>query len=133
MKPSHVRCENYISFQIEWDMVVLTVFLLILNQMEFHFVQNRKENYHHDRTPFDLKGNGNIVFSVCCFSAHLCNAMKQIEAAHQNAKTRKRSHRVQSSERLSCLSNTSGGPMKKTPAETRHSTMALRGLRGCPD
>ena len=32
--------------------------------MEFHLVQNRKENCHHDHIPFDLKENGNIVFSV---------------------------------------------------------------------
>ena len=34
--------ENYISisFHIEWDMVVMTVFLSILNQMKFHLVQN---------------------------------------------------------------------------------------------
>ena len=38
--------ENYISisFHIEWDMIVVTVFLSILNQMEFYLVQNRKEN-----------------------------------------------------------------------------------------
>ena len=35
-----------------------------LNQMEFHLVQNRKENCHYDRIPFNVKGNGNIVFSV---------------------------------------------------------------------
>ena len=35
-----------------------------LNQMEFHLVQNRMENCHHDHIPFNLKGNGNIVFSV---------------------------------------------------------------------
>ena len=34
------------------------------NQMEFYLVQNRKENYHHNHIPFNLKGNGNIVFSV---------------------------------------------------------------------
>ena len=28
-----------ISFHSEWDMIVVTVFLLILNQMEFHLVQ----------------------------------------------------------------------------------------------
>ena len=39
-----------------------TVFLSILNQMEFHLVQNRKENRHHDHIPFTL--NENIVFSV---------------------------------------------------------------------
>ena len=25
---------------------------------------NRKENCHHDHIPFNVKGNGNIVFSV---------------------------------------------------------------------
>ena len=58
--------ENYVSiyFQIEWDMIEVTVFLRILNQMEFNLVQNRKENCHHDHIPFNLKGNANIVFSV---------------------------------------------------------------------
>ena len=37
----------------------------ILNQMEFHLVQNRKENCHHDHIPFNLKGNGNIYISIC--------------------------------------------------------------------
>ena len=55
-----------ISLHIEWDMIVRTVFLLILNQIEFHLVQNRKESCHHDHIPFNLKGNGNKVFSVCC-------------------------------------------------------------------
>ena len=45
-------------------MIVVTVFLSILNQMEFHSVQNQKENCHHDLIPFNEKGNGNIVFSV---------------------------------------------------------------------
>ena len=53
------------SFQIEWDMIVVTVFLSILNKMEFHMVQNRKENCHHDRIQISVKGNGNLVFSVC--------------------------------------------------------------------
>ena len=35
-----------------------------LNQMDFNLVQNRKENCHHDHIPFNVKGNGNIVFSV---------------------------------------------------------------------
>ena len=35
-----------------------------LNQMEFHLVQNRKENCHHDHIPFNVKGNGYIVLSV---------------------------------------------------------------------
>ena len=45
-------------------MVVLTVFLSILNQLEFQLAQNRKENCHHDHIPFSLKGNGMLVFSV---------------------------------------------------------------------
>ena len=45
-------------------MIVVTVFISILIQMEFHLVQNRKENCHHDHIPFNFKGNGNIVFSV---------------------------------------------------------------------
>ena len=43
---------------------MVTVFRSILNQMELHLVQNRKENSHHDYIPFSLKGNGNIVLSV---------------------------------------------------------------------
>ena len=55
-----MHCENYvfISFQIEWDMIVMTVFLSVMNQMGFHLVQNRKENCPHDHIPFNLKGNG---------------------------------------------------------------------------
>ena len=62
----HLHRENYISisFHIELDIIVVTVFLSILNQMDFHLVQNRKENYHHDHIPFNVKGNRNIVFSV---------------------------------------------------------------------
>ena len=40
--------------------------------MEFHLVQNRKENCHHDHIPFNLKGNGILVFSVC--TTNLCRA-----------------------------------------------------------
>ena len=53
-----------ISFQIEWDMIVVTVFHSILNLMEFHLAQNRKENCHHDHIPFNLKGNGILAYSV---------------------------------------------------------------------
>ena len=45
-------------------MIVMTVFLSILNQMEFPLVQSRKENCHDDHIPFNVKGNANIVFSV---------------------------------------------------------------------
>ena len=48
-------------------MIVGTVFLSNLNQMDFHLVQNRKENCYHDHIPFNVKGNGNIVFSVYVF------------------------------------------------------------------
>ena len=66
--------EKIISYRsypihIEWDMIVVTVFLLILNQMGFHMVQNRKENCHYDHIPFNVKGNGNIVFSFIRNSA----------------------------------------------------------------
>ena len=53
-----------ISSQIKWDMIVVTIFLSILNQIEFNLVQNRKENCHHDHIPFDVKGNRIRVFSV---------------------------------------------------------------------
>ena len=61
-----LHLENYIpnSFQIEWDMIMMTVCLSTLNQMEFHLVQNRTENCHHDHIPFNLKGNRILVFSV---------------------------------------------------------------------
>ena len=45
-------------------MITVTVFLSILNQMEFHLVENRKENCHRDHIPFNVKGIGNIVFLV---------------------------------------------------------------------
>ena len=63
---NHIYWENYASnsFQIEWDMIMVTVFLSILNQMEFYLVQNRKENYHQYHIPFYMKGNGILVFSV---------------------------------------------------------------------
>jgi len=61
-KSSHERYvrvwwENYISFffQIEKDTIVVTVFLSILIQMEFHLVQNQKENCHHDPIQFERK------------------------------------------------------------------------------
>ena len=44
---------------------MVTDLFSILNQMEFHLVQNRKENCHHDHIPFNVKRIGNIVFAVC--------------------------------------------------------------------
>ena len=52
------------------NMIVVTVFLSNLNQMDFHLVQNRKENYHHDHIPFNLKGNRILVFSVWLIRTH---------------------------------------------------------------
>ena len=49
---------------LECDMIMVTVFLSISNQLEFHLVQNQKENCHHDHIRFNVKGNGNIVFSL---------------------------------------------------------------------
>ena len=37
---------------------------IILNQMEFHLIQNRKENCHHNHIQFNVKGIGSIAFSV---------------------------------------------------------------------
>ena len=45
-------------------MIVVTLILSILNQIDFHLVQNQKQNCHHDHIPFNLKGNGILVFSV---------------------------------------------------------------------
>ena len=49
MRGLNIRCrihlrvhrENSISFHSEWDMIVVTVFFSILNQMEFYLVQNQ--------------------------------------------------------------------------------------------
>ena len=60
-------------------MIVETVFFTILNQMEFHLVQNRKEKRHHGHIPFNVKGNRNIVFSVQmaeALTAHASNIEK---------------------------------------------------------
>ena len=60
----HLKNYGFISFHIEWDMIEETVFLSILKQMEFHLVQNRKENCLHDYIPFKVKENENIVYSM---------------------------------------------------------------------
>ena len=44
--------------------IVVTGFLSILNQMDFHFVQNRGEDCHRDHIPFTVGGDGDVVFSV---------------------------------------------------------------------
>ena len=60
-------------------MIVVTVFLSNLNQMEIHLVQNRKENCHHDHIPFNLKRNGILVFSVWGNSTTIrCTAVREM-------------------------------------------------------
>ena len=61
-----LRRENFvsISYHIEWDMIVVTVFLSTLNQMKFQLGQNRKEYCHHDHIPFNVIGNGNSFLGV---------------------------------------------------------------------
>ena len=62
----NAHSEKYISFsfQIEWNLIVVTVFLFIISQMEFHLVQNRKLNRHFDHIPFNLKGKKILFFYV---------------------------------------------------------------------
>ena len=63
----YVICYISHSFHIEGDLIMVTVFLLILSQMEFHLFQNLKGNCHHDHILFNVKGNRNLVFSVYTF------------------------------------------------------------------
>jgi len=52
-----VHWENYISisFHIEWDTIVVAVFLSILNHMEFNLVQNRKGKLSPQSYPTQCK------------------------------------------------------------------------------
>ena len=49
--------KTYNSLQIEKNMIVVTVFLLIMNQIKFHLVHNQKENCHYDHIPLNLEGS----------------------------------------------------------------------------
>ena len=51
-------------FTFDFEPNGILFLLSILNQMEFHLVQNWRENCHHDYIPINLKGIGNIVFLV---------------------------------------------------------------------
>ena len=42
--------------EIIWNMIVVTVFLLIMNQTGDRLAPNRKENCHNDHIPFNSKG-----------------------------------------------------------------------------
>ena len=68
---SMLHWENYISisFHVEWDMILETVFLSILNKMEFHLVKNKIKNCHQDHIPFNLKVIGNIVYISYYFTS----------------------------------------------------------------
>ena len=52
------------SCQIEKNVIVVTVFLLIMSQTEFHLVPNQKENCHYDPFPFS-SGSTNLFPCVC--------------------------------------------------------------------
>ena len=54
-KQSHEEEQFSHSFQIEWNMIVVTVFLLIMSQKGIHLVQNRTENSPYDHVPFNLE------------------------------------------------------------------------------
>ena len=51
-----------ISFQIEWDMIVVTVFLSILNQMDFHLVQKSKGKLSPRSYPIQCERKWNTSF-----------------------------------------------------------------------
>ena len=51
-------------------MIVVTVFLSILNQMEFHLVENRKENCHHDHIPL-LYTTIHYLFQLSTLKKHV--------------------------------------------------------------
>ena len=54
---NRVRTERCISenFQIQRNMIVVTGFLRILNELKFRLIHNQKENRHYDHIPFNLK------------------------------------------------------------------------------
>ena len=49
------RKYSLLPFQIELNMIAVTIFLTILNKMKFHLVQNQKENCHPDHISLNLK------------------------------------------------------------------------------
>ena len=46
--------------------------------------ENRNENCHHDHVPFNVEGNGNIVFSVCMLDTLLFLHTAQLLLAQIN-------------------------------------------------
>ena len=53
---------NY--FQMERNKIIVALFFLIMNQTEFRWVHNQKENCHYNHIPFNLRGIRER-FSVC--------------------------------------------------------------------
>ena len=45
----------FACFQIKWNLIVVTVSLFIMNQMDFRLVHNQKENGHYDHFIINLK------------------------------------------------------------------------------
>ena len=60
MDKSALRKIDIYFLLIEWNMIVVTVLLSILKQIEFHWVQNQKEDCYHNHIPLNLQGNGNL-------------------------------------------------------------------------
>ena len=61
-------------------MIVVTVLLLIMNQIDFRLVHNQKENCHHDQIPFNLI-RIKMYFSACnLFSPRLelCSSAERL-------------------------------------------------------
>ena len=54
---------NY-GFEVEWNLIELTVFISAMNQNKFWLVHNQKENCNYDHIPSCLKGISNLFFSV---------------------------------------------------------------------
>ena len=89
----------FLAIQAEMDMIVVTVFILTMNQMKFRLDRNQKENWHYDNIPFNLKGIRNIFLWV----RYILRRCK-ILPPKLKKKTQNRSV-VQLSERLASLGN----------------------------
>ena len=61
MHPGKQICD---SFQILGNTILVTVFLLAMNQMELSLVHNQTENHHYNHIPFNLKAIRNLFSRV---------------------------------------------------------------------
>ena len=69
--PHSNRGEIFLSdsfSKIKRKKIVVTVFLLIMNQTDLRSVHNQKENCHHDHFPFNLKRNWAKDFCECIWA-----------------------------------------------------------------